>query len=496
MLPREPIYAEPSAEDPEEELYARRLARDNFLHFASYTFSHFVVDPLQLVLGYYLQKVLTDEIDRLMVFAPPQHGKSESVSIRFPAYWFAKRPDDPAILCSYGSGHAYDKVFSVRQVIEGNRYRALFPSTSISTRTRGGSNWRIKNHKGGMVSAGVGGPITGYGARLGIIDDPFKNYQEAESTIIREKVWNWYQTTFRTRIWENGKIILVMTRWHEDDLAGRLLNQQSEKWTVIRLPALAETQDERDKNNAYLGLKEQIGKPDPAKRAAGEALCPGRFNVKALMNLKTDVGPIAWTGQYMGVPRAPEGNLIKRAWLHIISLAEAMEMAAGMVFVRFWDKAATEGGGCRSCGLLMGRDQLRRYVIFDVTKGQWSTLHREKLIRTVAENDYKTFGHAVQIWLEEEPGSGGKDSSRASVSNLEGFAVKVERPSGSKLSRLGPFIGQAEAGNVYMVKADWNWDYLEELAAIPNNTFWDQADSTSGAFNKLAITGWSRGPKQ
>ena len=493
MLPRDELYASPVSDDPEEEFMWRKVARNQLLHFATYTFPKFIIDPLQLVLGYQLQRIMNNEIDRLMVFAPPQSGKSEMVSIRFPAFWLAHRPDDSIILCSYGSGHAYNKVLSTRQVIDGIPYRMLFPNIEVSSRTRGGSNWRIKNHNAIVVSAGIGGPITGYGARLGIIDDPFKNYQEAESPVMRERAWKWYQTTFRTRIWENGKVIMAATRWHEDDLAGRLLNDQKEKWEVVRLPAIAEDQATRDESSKYLGLLDQIGKPDPAGRKPGEPLCPGRFNIDTLMSLKADVGPIAWMGQYCGSPRAAEGNIIKRAWFPTISIEELNEFIATLTLVRYWDKAATEGGGARTAGVLVGKDKLHKYYIIDVVKGQWSTFNRERIIRETAVNDASLFGNRVQIWLEHEPGSGGVDSAKASITNLDGYTVRTDHPTGSKLSRLGPFMGQAEAGNVMMVKGAWNWDWLEELTAIPNGAFWDQADATSGAFNKLATVGWSRG---
>lgn len=493
MLPAVDAYAR-SSEDPEQELISRELARKRLLDFATYTYHEYIIDPLQTALSGYLERVLSNDIHRLMVFAPPQHGKSELVSVRFPAFWFAHRPNDPIVLCSYGSELAYDKVNQTREVIDGLQYKALFPSIRISEKTRGGTNWRIKDHRGIMYSAGVGGPITGHGAMLGIIDDPFKNYQEAESPVMRERVWKWYTTTFRTRIWEKGAILLVMTRWHEDDLAGRLLqDRKNGSWDVLRLPAIAETQAERDQNNTYLNLADMKGQPDPAGRAPGEPLCPQRFSLPALEALRVDVGPIAWPGQYMAIPRLPEGNIFKRSWLKLIELDF---LPSELTLVRYWDKAATEGGGKRSAGVLVGRDKLKRYYIIDVVKGQWSTFKRETMIRQTAERDHSIYGLNVTTYIEKEGGAGGVDSATATVANLAGFNVHLDSPLGSKLARFGPFMGQAEAGNIMMVRATWNIDYLEELTAIPVGTFWDQTDATSGAFNALARTGWSRGAKR
>ena len=419
----------------------------------------------------------------------PTHN-SELVSIRFPAFWFAKRPDDPIILCSYGEGHAYDKVSSTRQVIQSLQSQKLFPDLAISPLTRGGTNWRIKNHRGRMVSAGVGGPITGYGAMLGIIDDPLKNWQEAESQNIRDRTWEWYRTTFRTRIWENGAIILVMTRWHESDLAGRLLKDQSEKWTIVRLPAVAETQAEWDENARYLNLTSMIGKKDLAGRKPGEALCPSRFSKEALLDIKSDIGSMAWAGQYMGVPRLPEGNIIKRDWFKIVEPHELPIKES--VFVRYWDKAATEGGGARTAGVLLCRSKVGHYYVVDVIKGQWATTKRNNIIAETAKRDREIFGK-VTIYLEQEGGSGGIDSYKETARVLAGYTIRKDSPSGAKLSRLGPFEGQSGAGNVSIVRGPWNWDWMDELTAVPNSAYWDQADATSGAFNKIAKTGWSKG---
>lgn len=482
-------YARTSIDDPEDELYSRKLARQSFLDMVTYTYPTYKVDIGHQVIADTLVKVLNNEIDRLMIFAPPQHGKSELVSIRFPAYWLAKRPEDPIILCSYGSSLAFDKVYNTRQLIEGLAYKALFPDIAISPTTKGGTNWRIKGHRAVYISAGVGGPITGHGGMLGIIDDPFKNWQEAESWLIRERVWQWYRSTFRTRIWEGGKIIIVMTRWHEDDLAGRLLNDQSERWQVLRLPAIAETQDVRNSYADYLKIPQFKGQPDPAGRNAGEPLCPSRFNIDTLLELKADVGPLAWTAEYQGSPRAPEGNIIKRSWFDIIDALPKDEY----IFVRYWDNAATQDGGARTAGVLMAQSKTSKEIyIPNITIGQWSTANRRRIQREVAEADREAYGH-VTIVFELEGGSGGIDTYKDTVEYLSGFTVMKDRPTGEKLTRLGPFMGKAEIGRVHLIKGTWNNAYLDELTAVPANAYWDQVDGTSGAYKFLTRSGWARG---
>jgi hypothetical protein len=133
--------------------------------------------------------------------------------------------------------------------MEGTEYARLFPGIHTRSDSRAVDHWELNGYRGSLLAAGVGGPITGHGAMLGIIDDPVQNAEDAASVALRDKSFEWYRTTFRTRVWEHGAIVLVMTRWHEDDLAGRLLLEQGGEWAVLRLPALAETQAERDAGN-------------------------------------------------------------------------------------------------------------------------------------------------------------------------------------------------------------------------------------------------------
>lgn len=453
----------------------RALAQQNLIDFTRWTYPQYRADPAHWLIARHLEKVISGEITRLMVFAPPQHGKSELVSVRFPAFWLGKRPDDPVILSSYGASLAERHSAEARSCVESDEYAELFPGVETRQDSRSKQLWRIVGRRGGMLAVGVGGPVTGHGGYLGIIDDPFENWKQAQSLTVRNQVWDWWRGTFRTRIWENGAIILVMTRWHEDDLAGRLLSEQGERWTILRLPALAETQKERDESHALLGLP--TGLPDPLGRKASEALCPQRFSVQALQAIQTDVGGVVWSAEYQATPRQPEGNRFKREWLQIVN---AVPKEARRV--RYWDKAGTEGDGDYTVGLLMAEAQ-GRYYIEDVVRGQWSDLGRDQVMRTTAEMD----GPEVEIWAEQEPGSGGKDSANATVRNLAGFTVHVEVASGSKEVRAGPFAAQCEAGNVFLKRAPWNAAYINELCAFPNGTNDDQVDTSSGGFNKLAF---------
>ncbi len=237
-----------------EERARREQARTSLLGFTQYTYPFYVADPAHALIARTLDAVVLGQISRLMIFAPPQHGKSHLASVSLPAFWLGRRPEAPVILSSYAASLAESKSRQARYLVESTEFQGLFPGIATRRDSRAVDHWELENHRGGLLAAGVGGPITGHGALLGIIDDPLENWEQAQSWTIREKIWDWYRTTFRTRIWEGGAIVLIMTRWHEGDLAGRLLADQASERTVLRLPAVAESQQDRDANNKRLGL--------------------------------------------------------------------------------------------------------------------------------------------------------------------------------------------------------------------------------------------------
>jgi predicted phage terminase large subunit-like protein len=471
--------ASPEQKSAAGELLRRRSARTRLLDLTRYTFPGYQAEPAHALLASTLDAVVRGDITRLMIFAPPQHGKSELASVRLPAFWLGKRPDDPVILASYAASLAESKSRQARQVVESHKHAQLFPEVRTRRDSRSVSHWELDGHKGGLLAVGVGGPVTGHGARLGIIDDPVENWQTAQSETVRDTCWEWWRTTFRTRIWEGGAIVLIMTRWHEDDLAGRLLKDQPGQWTVLRLTALAETQDERDASNKLLGLPES--ERDPLGRQPGEPLCPGRFSLAALQALSRDVGSLGWAGQYQGTPRAPEGNRFKRAWFPLVDASPYRATR-----VRYWDRAAVEGDGDYSVGVLMARAADGVFYIEDMVRGQWSSGARDAIIRQTAERDALRYRNAVQTWVEQEPGSSGKDSALAAVRLLAGHSIRADKVTGSKEVRADPFAAQAEACNIRLVRGPWNGAWLDELTSFPNGAHDDAVDASSGAFNKLA----------
>jgi len=455
-------------------------AKNSLLHFTKYTYPQYIAEPAHRLIAAKLDQVVDGEIDRLMIFAPPQHGKSELASVRLPAYWLAKRPDQPVIISSYAATLAYSKSGQARDCVGDQRYRWLFPEIRLSAKSQAVDEWHLAGKRGYLKAAGVGGPVTGHGALLGVIDDPFENWEQAQSETYRRKVYEWWQGTFRTRIWEGGRVVLILTRWHEDDLAGRLLKAQPGRWQVLRLPAIAETQDVRDYANQRMGLPE--GEPDPLGREPGEALCPDRFSRETLDGIREDVGSMVWGAEYQGAPTLPEGNRFKRHWFD--QVIDAVPTPATRI--RYWDNAATEEGGAYTAGVLLGI-RSGHWFIEDTVRGQWSTGQRRAVMRQTAELDRQRHGGRIrQIIFEQEPGSAGVDSARDTIRYMAGFPIKADKVTGSKDVRLEPFAAQAEAHNVILKRGIWNGPWLDEICAIPNGRYRDQADATAGAFNALA----------
>lgn len=479
--------------EPEE------LARRSLLSFTRWTFPQYQAELAHAVIAAALDRVVQGKVKRLMIVAPPQHGKSELASVRFPAFWLGKRPDEPVILASYGASLAEDKSRQVRDTVESDAFQQLFPSIRTRRDSRSVQRWRLAGRRGGLVAVGVGGPITGHGAMLGIVDDPFENWETAQSPTMREKVWDWWRGTFRTRVWEDGAIVLIMTRWHEEDLVGRLLAHSPGEWTVLRLPAAAETEEERRRNNEAFGLP--ADQPDPLGRAPGEALAPRRFSQAALAALRKDVQEMVWQAEYQGAPRPLEGLRFQRAWFQYGPPGPKSARR-----VRYWDKAGSQDAGAWTAGVLMAVHE-GRYIVEDVVRGQWSAREREEVMRQTAIGDAERFGRlewldsganlrvheaGVETWIEQEPGSGGKESAEATVANLAGFVVHVERVTGSKDVRMEPFRAQLQGGNVQLVVGNWNTVFVDELCAVPHGRWRDQADAAGGAFNKLAGFGVKR----
>lgn len=295
-----------------------------------------------------------------------------------------------------------------------------------------------------------------------LIDDPVKNSEEAHSLTYQQKAYDWYTSTAYTRLEPGAGLVVIMTRWTQQDLLGKILEKASEPWEIVKFPGIAEEND-------ILGRK------------PGDALWPARYTIQDLARIKASVGSYVFSALYQQNPHPPEGAMFPR---YGFKLVEAVP--AGLQLVRSWDKAGTIGGdGAQSAGVLMGADGQGRFYVLDCITGRWSAHQREEIIKNTARLDELRHG-PVRVWVETEPGSGGKESAENTTRNLAGFDVHTEAPTGSKEVRALPFAAAVEAGNVYLLKGPWVPEYIEELCSFPHGLK-DRVDASSAAFNKLAL---------
>lgn len=420
-----------------------------------------------------LESVAAGEIDRLMIFAPPRHGKSELVSRLFSAYYLYRHPARWVGINSYSAELAYtfsrnarDNYTRAGGILRGDAYAVKHWETGKLVKGK------LEPAGGGFWAAGVGGPIGGKGFHLGIIDDPIKNAAEAASLAIRDGHWDWYQSTFYSRQEPDAAIVVIQTRWHDDDLSGRLIAaevDEPEGWTVLHLEAIKG--DEPPEYPATMTLL-------PDDRAPGEALNPARYPLAKLEKMRGKIGPYFFGALYQQRPRPREGGMFKRDWFQIVA-----EVPKCRDYVRYWDKAGTADAGAYTAGVLMGEAEGTYYVI-DVVMGQWEAPDRERIISETLAADAAAYGF-VTTYVEQEPGSGGKESARNTIRNNPGYAVMADRPTGDKATRAEPLAAQAGIGNVKLVAGHWNRRYIDIMAAFPKGVVKDPVDGSSGAFIKL-----------
>lgn len=289
-----PIKTSLTPKEAATDVINRRLARSHLVNFCAYTHPEWETGQHHERIGTALEALERGDIERLMIHAPPRHSKSEMASRRFPAWYLGKHPGHQILLSSYGDEIAEDLSRNVRNILRDPYYQVLFPETKLATDTTAAGRWETT--AGGIfVAVGIGGAATGRGANLGIIDDPVKNRMDADSARIREVAWQWYHGVFRTRLMRGGKLLIMCTRWHEDDLAGRLLQTEGSKWTVLNLPAI-----------------EDEGTPNE------KALWERMYSLGTMTELRSDLRAAGrsreWNSQYQQNPTPEEGTYVKRQW--------------------------------------------------------------------------------------------------------------------------------------------------------------------------------------
>lgn len=296
--------AEQKAQEAKKELAKRELARRHLLDFTKYRFPGYKTNWHHKVLANALERVESGELKRLIVNMPPRHGKSELVSVNFPAWCMGRNKDRSIMAASYGAALAQDFGRKVRNIMDDPEYKTLF-DTRLAEDSQSKGAWAT-NGRGEYNAVGVGGSLTGKGASILIIDDPVKNREEADSEVTSESIWDWYRSTARTRLTPDGAIVIVMTRWRDNDLVGRILEEaklsSAEQWEVVTLPAIAESNEEF--------------------RDEGEALWADHYTLENLLNVQHEIGNYEFASQYQQNPVNRETQVFKPELFRYIPFEE------------------------------------------------------------------------------------------------------------------------------------------------------------------------------
>lgn len=406
-----------------------------------------------------LEALAAGKFLRLMVLMPPGSAKSTYASVLFPTWWYTQFPTSSIIAASHTAGLALHFSRRVRDIVA--RYRELL-GYQVTSSIASAHSWTT-SLGGEYIAAGIRGAITGRRADLAIIDDPIKSQFIAESSVQRGHIWDWYRSDLVTRLKPNARIVLIMTRWHEDDLGGHLLSAAGPEWRVLRLPALAEPHD-------------------PLGREIGEPLWPQWEGMEALSAKRDLVGSRIWSALYQQSPRQTEGTVFNTTRVRLL---ENAIVATDTHTIRAWDLAATlaEKGSDPdwTVGVKISRDAKGYYTILDVIRLRGSPSQIEDAIRIAAKAD----GEKVWIGLPEDPGQAGKSQAAYMTRQLSGYRVITARESGSKLTRALPVASQMEVGNICAVQAAWNRCFFDELAEFPLGRKDDQVDALVRGFTAL-----------
>jgi len=451
---------------------------------ASYLEPRTIATPALELIDAALVRLLDTPDGRLIISMPPQEGKSTRVAKDFPTWVLKMRPDWRVITASYGQSLANRNGRAIRRNITHH------PELGLKVAPDNGAvhDWQLDGHEGGVLSVGVGAGLTGRPADIEIIDDPIKDRKEADSETYRNNVWDWWTDVASTRLAPGAPVVIILTRWHEDDLAGRLTspehNPDWEAWEVLNIPAQADHDPAK-------------GQTDPLGRQPGEYMISARRNkdgtprtMRQWETLKRSKGTRTWTALYQGSPSPAEGGVFKRDWWQSYTQPPWIEHPNGArvtadqdaEVIASWDmafKATTDSDYV--VGLVWMRRGSNAYLL-DRVRGRYDFVETCQQFRVLSAR----WPQATLKLVED------KANGPAVIAALRRTVPGIvpEEPHGSKEARAAAVSPLVEAGNVYLPSpelAPWVGDFIEECAAFPNGANDDQVDAMSQALNRLLL---------
>jgi len=428
----------------------------------------------------------------LIVNVPPGTTKTTTCSIMFPAWCWTQWPWMRFITASYSGALSLESAEYCRDLVRSERFAEIYPNIRIKLGKDIKSNFRIVTTQpdgttrigGGRYSTSTNGTVTGFHGHVLVVDDPLDPNRAASEVELRNaNHWMDHTLAMRKIDKKTTATILIMQRLHQADPTGHMLDKKKRNVDHVSLPG--------EINRP--GFDKYVRPPELKARYDGGLLDRHRMPPEVLKEMEVDLGQYGYAAQVGQNPVPPGGGMFKVDRLAIVT--DQGGLGKVVKTVRYWDKAGSEVSLSNldpawTVGTKMAMLNNGKFLVMDVRRGRWSSEVREQVIRETAEAD----GRQVVVWHEQEPGSGGKDSAKATTRNLAGFVAHADRPTGDKVYRADPWSVQVNDGNVMLLHGDWNHDFIEEHRYFPFGRFKDQVDSASGAFSKLADTKRLAGP--
>ena len=417
-----------------------------------------------------LDRVTARTLKRVYFSCSIRHGKTEHNTIGYIAYRLERDPSLRVLLCSSNQKKANKFSREVRRIVKRR-------GVALSVEKDGANEWETQAG-GGVQAVGAGAGVASVNADLIVIDDPIGKREDAESQAERDRVWDWITSDLLARCEPHTAVVMTMSRWHQDDPAGRILDGQAGAWEVVDLPA-------------------EAVENDPIGRAVGEPLWPEMRGAEWIAEKKVELGAYGFASLCQGRPQPRGGGMFKWDWWKLTDV-----VPTDGTMVRYWDTAGTDADGGNdpdyTAGVLMLREPTvkakdgtktgGRTYILDVARFRHSVGQRDAEIERVAKEDREKYGGKVRWWFEQEAGVGGKDRTKNLQRMVQavGVAVDIEPATGNKLVRAEPLASAVEAGNVYLGPGAWRNAFRQEAAEAPTGKHDDQWDAAAGGYNKLS----------
>jgi len=425
------------------------------------------------------------ESPRLMITMPPRHGKSEIGSKTFPSWYLGRNPKDEVIICSYSGDLVKDFSRKCRDLLESPKYKSMF-KTRLDKNSKSVERWNTAQG-GAFTAAGVGGPITGRGMSLGIIDDPVKNREEAESETTRQKIKDWYSSAFYTRLAPGGGILIIQTRWHDDDLAGWLLNTLEEAKVEARANGEAVSEDVDDWE---LVEYPAIATEDEKFRVKGDPLHADRYPLKALRKIKRAMIPRDWEALYQQRPVSEDGDYFTKEMFKYAPIKDRPPLDELRVYATGDLAISTKQSADYSVFAVVGVDRQQNIWVLDIIRGRWNSLGIiDRMFEIQVKYNPELFGiETGQIELTLEPFIQKAEQER----KISLRYIKLKTRGADKGTRARTIQGRMEQGRVIFPTIDstpWMSAVQNELLKFPLGKNDDIVDALAWVGHMLMMFG-------